>query len=128
MTKYQEFLSTKVKSFISSGFNVDELSLNSNLFDFQKHIVKIALKKGRFAIFEDCGLGKTIQQLSWAEQVNRHTKKPVLILAPLAVVQQTIKEGAKFGIELNHYGNNDNIQITNYDQLKNISDIDSCGS
>jgi len=64
---YNEFLESKEKSFVSSGFDINESELNNRLFDFQKHVVKIALKKGRFALFEDCGLGKTIQQLSWAE-------------------------------------------------------------
>jgi len=66
---YQEFLETKRKQFISSGFEVREDQLNANLFPFQKYVVKVALNKGRFAIFEDCGLGKTLQQLAWAEQV-----------------------------------------------------------
>jgi len=123
--EYKEFLQTKEKYFIDAGFEVDESKLNNNLFNFQKHVVKIALRKGRFALFQDCGLGKTIQQLAWADQVSKHTKKPVLILAPLAVVQQTIREGEKFGIELHPYGSNNNIQITNYDQLKNINNIDS---
>jgi len=122
--EYKEFLETKEKSFVDAGFEVDESKLNNNLFDFQKHVVQIALKKGRFALFQDCGLGKTIQQLAWAEQVMLHTGKPVLILAPLAVVQQTIREGVKFGIEIHPYGKGDNIQITNYDQLKNINDVD----
>jgi len=111
---YNEFLSTKTKSHISSGFEIDESELNDNLFDFQKHIIKIALKKGRFAIFEDCGLGKTIQQLSWAEAVYNKTKEKVLILAPLAVVEQTKDEAIKFNI------NTKSFDITNYDQLKNI--------
>ena len=111
---YTEFLKNKENSFISSGFDIDELDLNSNLFGFQKHVVKIALKKGRFALFEDCGLGKTIQQLSWAEAVYNHTNNPVLILAPLAVVKQTENECIKFGINPNSF------DITNYDQLKNI--------
>ena len=84
------------------------------MFDFQKHIVKIALKKGRFAIFADCGLGKTLMQLSWAEAVYNQTNQPVLILAPLAVVQQTKDECLKFGINQNSF------EITNFDQLKNI--------
>jgi len=112
--KYSKFLQTKEKSFISSGFDIDESKLNHNLFDFQKHVVKIALKKGRFALFEDCGLGKTIQQLSWAEAVYNHTAEKVLILAPLAVVNQTENECLKFGINPISY------DITNYDQLKNI--------
>ena len=112
--KYKEFLETKKKSHIDSGFNVEELKLNENLFDFQKYIVKIALQKGRFAIFADCGLGKTLMQLSWAEEVYNKTNQAVLILAPLAVVQQTKNEALKFGIDQNSF------EITNYDQLKNI--------
>lgn len=123
--KYDQFLKTKTKSHIESGFDVD--TLNENLFPFQDHIVKIALKKGRFAIFADCGLGKTLMQLSWANQVSIHTGKPVLILAPLAVSGQTIKEGDKFGIKVAKYGKGDNIQIINYEQLKNIEDIDFFG-
>ena len=60
---YKKFLDSKIKKFVDSGFEVSESQLNSSLFDFQKHIVKLAIKKGRFAIFADCGLGKTIIQL-----------------------------------------------------------------
>jgi DNA modification methylase len=119
---YKQFLESKTKSFIESGFDIDESDLNSNLFDFQKYIVKISLKKGRFAIFADCGLGKTLMQLEFANQVNKKYNKPVLILAPLAVVEQTIQEGNKFNISINRFHDDiDNkIYITNYDQLKNI--------
>jgi len=130
---YEDFLKTKEKSFIDAGFDVKQSELNKNLFDFQKQVVQIALKKGRFALFQDCGLGKTIQQLSWAQQVSKHTDKPVLILAPLAVVAQTVREGVKFGIKLEQLNTNINnpigslkgIYITNYDQLKNIENIES---
>jgi hypothetical protein len=111
---YKDFIKTKEKKFISSGFDVNDNDLNKNLFDFQRYIVKIALKKGRFALFEDCGLGKTLQQLSWAEAVYNHTNKSILILAPFAVVQQTKNEALKFGIDKNSF------DITNYEQLKNI--------
>jgi hypothetical protein len=111
---YQQFLKTKEKSHISSGFDIEENKLNSNLFDFQKFTVKTALKKGRFAIFADCGLGKTLMQLSWAKEVYNYTNKKVLILAPLAVVEQTKLEAKKFNIDL------DSFDITNYEQLKNI--------
>ena len=114
MKQYQEFLKEKQKTFISSGFEIDENDLNENLFDFQKYIVKKALKVGRYAIFADCGLGKTLMQLSWAEQVAKHTKSKVLILAPLAVRGQTLQEANKFGI------NTKNIDISNYEQLHNI--------
>ena len=71
--QYKEFLKTKQKNFLSSGFKVKDENLNINLFDFQKHILKIALEKGRFAIFADCGLGKTLMQLSWAECIFKKT-------------------------------------------------------
>lgn len=109
--KYEEFLESKKKGFIESGFEPNEL--NPNLFDFQEYIVRTALRKGRFAIFADCGLGKTLMQLSWADAVNKHTGSKVLILAPLAVVEQTKYEASRFGIS------NDCFDITNYDQLKN---------
>jgi len=112
--EYKEFLETKRKTFLESGFEIDESELNHNLFDFQKYIVKKALKKGRFAIFADCGLGKTLMQLSWASAVFTHTGVKVLILAPLAVSGQTKLEAVKFGITL------DCFDIINYEQLDNI--------
>ena len=116
---YEDFLKQKVKSIVKSGFKVNESELNSNLFDFQRFIVKRALHNGKYAIFADCGLGKTLMQLEWANQVNKHTKKPVLILCPLAVAGQTIKEGQKFGINVVKYDGSSPIQITNYEQLEN---------
>jgi len=122
MTSYQDFLLAKQKSHIFSGFDIDESNLNKSMFDFQKFIVKRALKAGKYAIFADCGLGKTLMQLEWANQVNQHTGKPVLILAPLAVSGQTIKEGKKFHIDVCKYdGGNSPIQISNYEQLENIN-------
>jgi len=114
MNDYEKFLETKKKNFISSGFDIEDSKLNPMLKDFQVYCLKIALKKGRFAMFEDCGLGKTFQQLEWAKQVSIHTKSKVLILAPLAVVAQTKKEAIKFNIDNTHF------DITNYEQLKNI--------
>ena len=111
---YKEFIESKKKTFIESGFEVNENELNSNLFDFQRFIVKTALKKGRFAIFADCGLGKTLMQLSWSNAVYNHTGKKVLILAPLAVSAQTKQEANKFGIDMNSF------DITNYEQLSKI--------
>lgn len=124
--KYKKFLDSKIKKFVDSGFEISESQLNSSLFDFQKHIVKLAIKKGRFAIFADCGLGKTFMQLEWSRLVNEKTKKPILILAPLTVVAQTIREGDRFGIKVckasfeiehPHFAS---IQIANYEQLDNI--------
>jgi DNA modification methylase len=112
---YLQFLQTKQKSIITSGFDINENELNNAMFDFQKFIVKRALNAGKYAIFADCGLGKTLMQLEWAKQVNSHTDKPVLILAPLAVVGQTKQEGIKFGIDMA------NIHVKNYEQLENIN-------
>lgn len=120
MNKYEKFIESKKKTSIKSGFALDELQLNKHLKDFQKFIVLRALEHGRYGLFADTGLGKTLMQLEWANQVVMHTGIPVLILAPLAVVAQTIREGIKFGIDVGVYGYGDNIQISNYDNLKNI--------
>ena len=111
---YEEFLDSKIKRIQDSGFEIEDSKLNSNLFDFQRFIVKRALKAGRYAIFADCGLGKTLMQLEFAYQVTEFTKSKVLILAPLAVKAQTIAEANKFGVDLS------NIDINNYEQLENI--------
>ena len=118
---YLDFLKSKQKTITDSGFEINDSELNQNLFDFQKFIVKRALKAGKYAIFADCGLGKTLMQLEWANQISKYTNKPVLILAPLAVSGQTINEGEKFGINIKKYdASNHPIQITNYEQLENI--------
>jgi len=110
--KYEEFILSKIKSVSHSGFDTDDL--NPNLFDFQRFIVKRALNAGKYAIFADCGLGKTLMQLSWAEAVASHTGKRVLILAPLAVRAQTIAEAERFGVDLM------GIDVNNYEQIDNI--------
>ena len=131
--EYNEFLEQKKTQRIESGFKVEDADLNPALFPFQKYCVKRALAVGKFALFEDCGLGKTIQQLEWAQKVFEHTSQPVLILAPLAVISQTIKEGQKFGYKVTEYDEASTyigdlgIFITNYDNLPNIEDI-SCFS
>lgn len=116
---YKEFIKKKgiIKS--NKGIPIEGIDFNKKLFPFQKFIVKIALQRGKYAVFADCGLGKTFIQLEWAKQINEKTKKPVLILAPLAVTQQTINEGYKFGIEVGKI-NSGKIEVTNYDQLDNI--------
>lgn len=126
ISDYDNFLKTKQKTHTLSGFDIEESKLNSSLFPFQKFCVKRALLAGKYAFFQDCGLGKTIQQLEWANQVSLHTNKPVLILAPLAVVGQTILEGEKFGIKAVRASfdksnpKKDAIHIANYDQIENI--------
>ena len=115
---YNQFLNTKHKSVIHSGFEISENELNPMLFDFQKFTVKRALKAGKYAIFADTGQGKTPMQLDIANQVYKHTNEPVLILAPLAVTGQTIEQGLKFGVEVKRLSGN--IQIANYEQIDNI--------
>ena len=112
--EYKQFLEQKQKKHIESGFNVQESELNKNMFDFQKFIVKRALKAGKYAIFADCGLGKTLMQLEWAFQVTKATNKRVLILAPLVVVEQTKREAKKFKINIDY------VDADNYEQLENI--------
>ena len=126
---YQTFIETKKRRISDSGFEISESQLNKNLFDFQRHIVKTALKKGKYAIFADCGLGKTLMQLEWANQVVKFTQKPVLILTPLAVSGQTIQEGQKFGIEVNRYSGeaNTGVFVSNYEQLENINTSEFAG-
>ena len=96
---YQEFIDHKLTQKIAVGFNPPQ-DLNRHLFPFQKEIVEKACRRGRYAIFADCGLGKTLMQLEWAHQVVQHTGQNVLILCPLAVAAQTISEGEKFGIHV----------------------------
>ena len=119
---YEELLERKKHHFKSYGFDVELEDLNKNLFEFQKSVVKWALRKGKAALFEGTGLGKTIQELSWAEQVHKLTKKPVLIIAPLAVVPQTVSEASKFGIEAKQVFNSidvfNGINITNYERVE----------
>jgi hypothetical protein len=98
---YQAFIASKKKRVESTGFDVDESELNSNLFDWQARIVKWSLKRGRSALFADCGLGKTIMQLNWAEHVYKHTGEPVVIHTPVGVRKQTLREAEKFGIDCN---------------------------
>lgn len=118
---YNDFLKSKRITTSASGFDVDKNSINSMLFDWQKDIVKWALKKGKCALFEDCGLGKTIQQLEFAQKVYEHTGKDVLILAPLAVAKQTKHEGEKFGYAVNvcrtQADVKSGINITNYEMI-----------
>lgn len=120
--EYIDFLKTKEKKVIESGFDVAELEINPLLFDFQKFVVKRALKKGKYAIFADTGQGKTPMQLEIARQVNLKTKKPVLIVSPLAVVGQTIKQGEKFNVKISKLESEvkNEIYITNYNQIPNI--------
>lgn len=114
---YVDFLKSKDRTIKEVGFEPKEK--HEFLYDFQSHLVDWALRLGRAAIFADCGLGKTPMQLSWADSVVKE-KGPVLILTPLAVAEQTMREAAKFGIDAFHTRTGDycsNITITNYERL-----------
>ena len=119
---YQAFLKRKAIIDYPSGHQPDKL--NSMLFDFQREITAWAIRRGRAAIFADCGLGKTPMQLVWADAVNRHINKPALILAPLAVSKQTKREGEKFGVEVNICRSQadvkNGVNISNYEMLHNF--------
>lgn len=116
---YREFVAKKSHS--ENQYGIDPVFMPDDMFDFQKSMTEWALRQGRAALFEDCGLGKTFQELVWAENIVRQLGGNVLIVAPLAVSVQTIREGEKFGIECKrsvdgtaaHRG----ITITNYERL-----------
>ena len=117
---YASFLDEKRIEDVPTGLS-DIPELNPKLFDFQKDIVSWALKRGRACIFSECGTGKTIMQLSWAEKVAEYTQGSVLIIAPLAVSTQTIREGKKFDIDVEllkaeTFGN-PGVYITNYEKI-----------
>ena len=122
--QYADFIQAKKINPIISGFDVNENLLNKNLFDFQRVIVKWALKRGRAAIFADTGLGKTLMQTAWADEVVKNTNNNVLIFAPLCVAQQTVREGEKFGIAINYCRSQDKVKnginITNYEMLEHF--------
>ena len=117
---YDKFITSKRHVVASSGF--EPFNITVPLFQWQRKILEWAVRRGRCALFEDCGLGKTPQQLEWAWQAVRKTDAPVLIMAPLAVSAQTVREGAKFGIPVSvansaeDIGQN-GIYITNYEKL-----------
>ena len=96
--EYEDFVKSKRRAEVATGHAPGEL--NEHLFDFQHAIVSWAVRRGRAAIFADTGLGKTLMQLSWADEVQSHTGGIVVVLAPLAVSEQTIEQGATFGIEV----------------------------
>jgi hypothetical protein len=122
---YAEFLHRKQQLGGDQGF--EPIEVPDFLFPFQRHLVDWAIRRGRAAIFADCGLGKTPMQLVWADNVVRHTGKRVLIITPLAVCHQTEREAKKFGIEakVSRDGTvHERITITNYEQLHRFKQED----
>ena len=128
MMDYSTFLQNKSQS--SDCFGFDPISMPDFLFDFQKFLVDWSVKKGRDAIFSDCGTGKTPMQLVWAENIVRKTNRNVLILTPLAVSAQTVREGEKFKIECQQSRDGkfkNKIVVTNYERLHYFNSQDFVG-
>ena len=120
MQTYRDFV--EAKTHLAGEFGFDPIYTNPACYDFQNDLIEWSLRQGRGATFADCGLGKTLMQLVWAENVHRKTNKPVLILAPLSVSAQTVEEAEKFGIEAFRsrdgvFPSNKGIITTNYERL-----------
>lgn len=127
---YREFVASK--SHLRGEFGFAPTYHNPHCFDYQTQLIEWALRQGRGATFADCGLGKTLMQLVWAENVHRHTNKPVIIFAPLSVSSQTVEEAEKFGIAA--YRSPDGtwragagIITTNYERIHHFSPDDFGG-
>lgn len=122
--RYEDFLAGKQHIPPSCGFEVDKPAMNIHMFEWQKDITRWALRKGRAALFEECGNGKTIQQLEFADQVAKREGMPVLIVAPLTVGAQTLREAQKFGYSAAICRTQDDvtpgINITNYEMLQHF--------
>lgn len=126
--EYQAFLDRKSQLGSQSGFK--PIWIPKSMFDFQASLTEWAIQKGRAALLVDCGMGKTFMQLVWAENVVRKTNKPVLIITPLAVGAQTVREGDKFGIECKKTGDGKvqpGINVTNYERLHYFDPNDFAG-
>jgi len=120
LDEYRAFV--EAKTHLAGEFGFKPVYNNPNAYDFQNNLIEWSLAQGRGATFADCGLGKTLMQLVWAENVYRKTNKPVLILAPLSVSSQTVEEAEKFGIEAvrsrdGTFPSGKGIITTNYERL-----------
>ena len=126
---YHEFIKNKAIVYQPSGFDCTER--NENLFGWQNDVVRWALRKGKCAIFSDCGTGKTRMLLQWANMVHKHENRAVLILAPLAVAQQTKAEGVLCGIDVKVVRDQseceNGLNITNYEMLQHFYASFFCG-
>jgi hypothetical protein len=125
---YESFLTNRLQTGAMHGF--EPIEMPSCMKDFQASLTGWAIRKGRGALLEDCGLGKTLQELVWAWNVSLHTNRPVLLLTPLAVTTQTMREAEKFGIParlapvgLAGHG----INIANYERLHLFNSCDFAG-
>ena len=125
MLSYPEFLDRKSQIGQNDGF--EPLWIPDSMFDFQKYGTDKFIRKGRAAVLEDCGLGKTYQMLVYAQNVVMHTNGRVLVVAPLGILNQTKREGDKFGIECQVSRDGrpaGKITITNFEQLEKFDPTD----
>jgi hypothetical protein len=130
---YAAFLASKHYAAAAYGMPIDEGRLPAALFPFQRALTAWALSQGRAALFADTGLGKTLMELAWADCVVRHTNKPVLVLTPLAVGAQTVREAEKFGIECRRsmdgrVGPGACVVVANYERLHHFDPADFGGA
>jgi hypothetical protein len=128
MSTYADFLAGK--RHLAGEFGFDPTFMPDSAFDFQRSLIEWSVRKGRAAIFADCGLGKTLMQLAWAENVARQTGERVLILTPLAVSHQTVGEASKFGVEATRSDRGElesQIIVTNYERLQHFRSEDFAG-
>ena len=127
MTEYDAFIRRKADIKVFDGIDIDRDTTPAYLFDHQKDLVRWALAKGRAAIFADTGLGKTAMQLAWASEVSKRGR--VLILAPLAVADQTREEGKRFDVDIAYRREDagDRITITNYEMLTHFDPSEFIG-
>lgn len=125
---YQQFIDSKRQ--LSGNFGFDCEFMPDQAFPFQKDLIQWAVRKGRAALFADCGMGKTLMQLAWAKNVADYSGGRVLILTPLAVSHQAVAEAEKFGIEATRSNSgeiNSQIVVTNYERLHYFSPEDFTG-
>ena len=127
--EYSQFIASKVERLRSGevGIDVPDADIHPALYDFQRVITRRALRMGRAAMFEDCGMGKTIQELEWATHINAHTHKPVLIFAPLAVGPQMVKEGKLINLDVHQCRRQEdvvgNVNVTNYEMMQHFDPL-----
>jgi len=123
---YSTFIETKKHTGMNYG--IEPIEIPDKMFDYQKHVTEYAIKKGRCAVFLDTGLGKTLIELSVADNYRKHTNKPVLIITPLAVAFQFVNEAGKFGIDSVKYSKDGSITseivVCNYERLSKFDPKD----
>lgn len=131
LLSYSEFLQAKAHRQPLAGIEPRSIAASAEMFDFQRDIVRWALRMGRAAVFAGTGLGKTLMALSWAETLSREQKIRALVITPLAVAQQFKREGSKFGIDVTicaeQADTRKSVNVTNYEKLHRF-DISAFGA